>query len=242
MTPEAKEALATVATRRDELMAAATTDQIRVKLANLDEVCRVLVVDAGQRLTVPEVVRRYKARFVAREQNLAEQSLRNKRGGSNPYHALYTAWAGAAEFVLAPRRTRRQPPMPGEMLSQDDVAGIDDVPLRHQVGLVLAQNRSLKAELDILKDVRNAPVLRIEGGLDRFGGGQGLAPVMPLANHLALTETEVEALRDFVDRRRLKARGLRGAEDGAVESMDGRRFSDPGFLEAVDKIVRSYDR
>lgn len=143
--------------------------------------------------------------------------------------------------MLAPRRTRRQQPIPGELLSENDVAGIHDIPLRHQVGLVLAQNRSLKSQLDILKDVRNASLLRIEGRVDAFGGGQGLGQAMPLANHLALTETEVEALKDFVELRRMRARGLRGAEDGAIESMDGRRFSDPGFLEAIDKIVRSYD-
>lgn len=205
---------------------------------NLHEVCRMLVVDAAQRPTVPEVVRRYAARFVAREQSLAEQSLRNKRGGANPYAALYEAWAGAAEFVLAPRCRRGQPPVLGEMLTTDDVAGIDDVPLRHQVGLMLSHNRSLKAQLDILKDVRNAPVLRIEGASD---GGVALRQSIPLANHLALTETEVEAVKDFVDVRRMRARGLRDAEDGSVETMDGRRLSDPGFLDALDKIVRSYE-
>lgn len=79
MIPEAKEALATVAARRDALMAAATTDQVRVKLGNLDEVCRVLVVEAGQRPTVPEVIRRYKARFVAPEQSLAEEQARRDK-------------------------------------------------------------------------------------------------------------------------------------------------------------------
>lgn len=238
MTSEAKEALAVVEACRDELMAAATNDQIRVKLGNLHEVCHGLVVGSKQRLTVPEVVLRYAARFVVREQSLAEQSLRNKRGGANPYAVLYEAWAGAAEFVLAPRRKRGQPSTPGEMLTTDDVAGIDDVPLRHQVGLMLAQNRSLKAQLDILKDVRNAPVLRIEGAAD---GGIALRQSIPLANHLALTETEVEAVKDFIDARRMRARGLREAEDGSVETMDGRRLSDPGFLEALDKIDRSYD-
>lgn len=238
MTPDAKEAVAVVDARLAELKAAATNDQVRVKLGNLHEVCRLLVVDAAQRPTVPEVIRRYAARFVAREQSLAEQSLRNKRGGANPYAALYEAWAGAAEFVLAPRRRRGQPHVPGEMLSINDVAGIDDVPLRHQVGLMLAQNRSFKAQLDILKDVRNAPVLRIEGTTE---GGVALRQSLPLANHLTLTETEVEALKDFIDERRMRARGLREAEDGSVETMDGRRLSDPGFLEALDKIVRSYD-
>ena len=90
--------------------------------------------------------------------------------------------------MLASNRPQRHQPSPNELLSPDDVAGIDDVALRHQVGLVIAQNRSLKSQLDILKSLRNAPTLRLPGDA-RAQGGQA-----PLANHLALTETEVEAV------------------------------------------------
>jgi hypothetical protein len=236
MTPRAKEALAVVDERRMELAAAASTEQVRTKLGNLHEVCRSLVVEASQRPTIPEVIRRYKARFPTAEQSLAEQSLRNKRNGSNPYIILYKAWVGAAEFVLAPSRPRKHQPSADELLSEEDVAGISDDALRHQVGLVLAQNRSLKSQLDILKTLGNAPVVRMSGDA-RLQGGQA-----PLANHLALTEAEVEAVEHFIDRRRLNARGLARGEDGAIEWKDGRPFSAPGLADALEKIVKSYRR
>lgn len=175
-------------------------------------------------------------RFPAEEHSLAEQSLRNKREGSNPYIILLKAWIGAAEFVLASNRPPRHQPSPSEMLSPNDVAGIADVALRHQVGLVIAQNRSLKSQLDILRSLRNAPALRLSGDA-RSQGDQA-----PLANHLALTETEVEAVENFIDNRRLNARGLVRGEDGVIESKDGRPFSAPGLVDALEKIVKSYGR
>ncbi|AMB44055.1 gamma-mobile-trio protein GmtX [Methylobacterium sp. AMS5] len=238
MSVQVTEALAIVDRSLAELTEAATQDQVRVKLANLNEVCRVLVLEAAQRPTIPEVVRRYKARFPAKEHSLAEQSLRNKRGGANPYISLLKAWAGAAEFVLAPSRARRHNPEPTELLSPDEVAGIDNPALRHQVGLVLTQNRSLKTQLDILKKAARSTVLHV---VDGSAVATKDSARLPLANELALNVTEVEALKDFVDVRKLRARGLRRAEDGAIESMDGRSLSDPGFVEAVEKIVRSYE-
>lgn len=238
MTPQATEALALVKQELTELTAAAKTEQVRVKLANLNEVCRVLVVDAAQRPTVPEVVRRYNARFPAKEHSLAEQSLRNKRNGANPYSALLKVWSGAAEFVLAPSRSNRRRADPGEVLTTEDVAGIDDIALRHKVGLVQTENRSLKRQLDILKKAITATEAPLPKVLSVPGSDTSRLPV---ANELALNETEVEALKDFVDARKLRTRGLRRGEDGAIETMDGRSFSDPGFAEAIDKIVRSYE-
>lgn len=65
MTPQAKEAITVVEARRDELAAAATTEQVRTKIANLHEVCRVLVVEAAQRPTIPVVIRHYKGDYVS---------------------------------------------------------------------------------------------------------------------------------------------------------------------------------
>ena len=230
MTSRSNEAISTVVRLCAELVDAAATEQVRAKLNNLQEVCHLIVVEASQRPTIPEVARRYKARFPFAEHSLAEQSIRNKRGGSNPYARLYAAWQGAAEIILAtPHRTRHSI-RPTKILSTDDIAGIKDIALRHQVGLVLAQNRSLKSQLDILKTVRSAPVLRVAGA----GSANGPAS---LSKHHALSESDVEAVRNFIDGRRMRARGLRCAEDGAIEMIDGRRLSDPGFVEALNKIL-----
>jgi hypothetical protein len=230
-----QEALDAVTSLRNRLMATATNDTVRTKLANLDDACRIVVLEAAQRPTVPGVVKRYKAAVVEPKMNLAEQSLRNKRSGANPYAALYAAWQGTAEVVLASAWEHRQRSSPNEILSLDDLAGINDAPLRHQVSLVVAQNRSLKAQLDILKQTLGESVVRLVGAQEADAGGGGEA-----ADHLALTDSEVEAVRCFLDSRRMNARGLKAREDGAIETIDGRRLTEPDFWGALEKIAKSY--
>lgn len=235
MSPQGKEALAVVESRLAELIASATTEQVRAKLGNLNHVCHKLVVEAAQRLTVPTVVERYKGLFSVPEHSLAESSIRNKRDGANPYAALYGAWVAAADIVLAPARHSRRSAGTSEILSTDDIACIADPVLRHQVGLVFAQNRSLKSQLDILKRAEGAQTVRLVGA-DGFAGD------VPSADKIALSEPEIEALKNFLDPRQLAARGLRIAKDGVIEFADGRGLTDPGFRQALEKIVRSYEK
>lgn len=233
MNAVAKQSLEIVEAKLADLLARATNDSIRTKLRNLHDVCKYLVVTGRQRLTVPAVVAAYAARFHLPEQSLAEPSIRNKRGGANPYQELYRAWESAAIVILGTREVPRTPVLHGEVLKPDDLAGIHDITLRHQVCLLIAQNRSLRNQVDILKAVRGAPVIQV------IGGSMGSVPT-PLANHLALNEAEVEAVKDFIDERKLKARRLRSLGDGGIEAVDGRRLADPGFVEALRKIVSSY--
>jgi hypothetical protein len=233
MTPEAKVALEAVDRRFLELQESATSGTVRAKLGNLNDTCRHLVVVGGQRLTVPEVVRAYAARFTARDQSLAESSIRNRRGGANPYLELYRAWEGTAESVLVPVRARRSVAATGEILTNDDLAGIQDVALRHRVRLLVVQNRSLRNEVNILKEVRGAPIVQMTA-VYPVDSVQERTPAM------TLTEADVDAVRDFVDPRKLRSRHLKRADDGAIETMDGRTLADPGLCDALEKIVRHY--
>lgn len=55
-----------------------------------------------------------------------------------------------------------------------------------------------------------------------------------------LVDGEIEALRNFIDPRSLGARALKRTGDGAVVTGDGRRIADPGFVNAIEKIVQSW--
>lgn len=234
MTRHAEDVLEVVRATLDELVANASTDIVRKKLRGLDEACRHMVVTAGQRLTVPAVLKAYAARVLEPTLSLAESSIRNKRDGANPYHALYRAWESAAEVLAERREYKRLPAAGGEILSPRELGGIADPALRHQVALVLAQNTSLKRQNDMLKQVRGAPMIRIEGS------GSGTQPEsVPVP---ALDETELDSIRDFLDERKLKARRLRISEDGAVQTPEGRSIADPGFVDALRKLLTATER
>jgi hypothetical protein len=57
---------------------------------------------------------------------------------------------------------------------------------------------------------------------------------------LVLTSAELEAIRDFVEK--LRAKDLKPTKDDGVATIEGRPVADPGFLSALQKIKKSYDR
>jgi hypothetical protein len=117
------------------------------------------------------------------------------------------------------------------IIGDPEIMDIEDPKLRHQVILMLSQNRSLYTQLNILRHEQAGQPLRIEG-----------TTLVPGDADLVLSEGEVEAVRDFVDPRRMNAKHLRRTEDDGVKLKDGRVIADPGFVSALEKIVRSYKR
>lgn len=161
---------------------------------------------------------------------MSEQTIRNKRANGNPYQMLYRKWEGIAERLLAtssPKPIR----MDGGIICESEIRKIENTTIRHQVLLLFGQNRSLHNQLNILKqDAGNAPI-RIDG-LPSISGGEDLA----------LTPAEVDAVRDFIDPRKLRAKHLLKTEDHGVSTRDGRAIADPGFITALEKISKSYQR
>lgn len=228
MNEMAEQAVGVVEAKLQELLAGAATESVRVKLRNIHDTCRHLVVTAKQRLTVPSIVAAYSARHVGKDQSIAESSIRNKRTGGNPYQELYRAWESAAEVILqAPTRAGKA--VAGEILAMGDLGSIADPTIRHQVKLLIIQNRSLKSQLDILKKVRGAPVIRLEATHPDS--------VAEPAASLSLTESEISALADFVTPKRLQERGLQHDDSGALLARGGKDLSDPGFLDALHKVL-----
>lgn len=214
----------------EHLVGKASNKSIVVKLRNLNDVCRTIVSGTKQRLTVPEVLRQYKARFPDTAQALSEQTIRNKRANGNPYQVLYRKWEDVAEHLLATSRTGFAP-AGGAILGESDIRKIEDVTLRHQVFLLFAQNRSLHNQLNIMKEAATDVPLQIAGGAMPAGSAD-----------LVLTDAEVEAVRDFIDPRKLRARHLGKNKDEGVSTRDGRTIADPGFITALEKIAKSHRR
>ncbi|RVA56809.1 hypothetical protein EN933_05435 [Mesorhizobium sp. M7A.F.Ca.US.001.01.1.1] len=233
MNSSTKQALDVVAAELERLLNGAKNDAIRVKLQNLNDVCYHLVVVGKQRLTVPEVIAAYAARVHSPSQSIAESSIRNKRGGANPFQKLYRVWESASKGIRSPKPRHVWQGGAVEIVADEDVEGISDNVLKHRVSLLVAQNRSYKSQLEILQQVRGAPVITLPG--------QSLhSDERTQANHLVLTEAEIEAVKNFTSDISLRARGLKRIQDGGIATLEGRRLADAGFMEALQKIVESY--
>ncbi|MGY3617759.1 gamma-mobile-trio protein GmtX [Bradyrhizobium sp. USDA 10063] len=209
----------------------ASNETIKKKLENLALVCRTIVAAPSQALSIAEVVREYKARFP--KQPLSEQTIRNKRPNGNPYMTVYRAWESVAHAAAtAALPTQRKD---GLILRESDLHTIKDPTLRHQVTAVFAQNRSLHNRLNMLKKIQGQRQIRVL--LD--GPGTVMAPA---EEDLVLTPAELDAIRDFIDPRKLRAKHLEPSKDDGVFTIDGGAVADPGFLSALRKISKSYER
>ena len=135
-----------------------------------------------------------------------------------------------ADAVIAEER-----PVPRsgfKILTEADLHIITDQTLRHQVHQVFVQNRSLHNTVTALKKLQSEKEIRLADAPERSAASEGLV----------LTSAELDALQDFVNPRKLKAKQLKPSKDDGVHTVDGQAVADPGFLSALRKIVKSYER
>jgi hypothetical protein len=207
-----------------EQKAAASNDTIRRKLDDLSSICeRLATVEGEKPLTIVEVAKRHK--------DLSEQTIRNNRPNGNPYMTVFRAWGRVADVVSA---AARPPGRSGvHILSESSLHTIKDHFLRHQVIQVFAQNRSLHNSVNTLRKLQGEREIRLNDGPELIAApGEGLV----------LTSAEVAAIRDFINPRKLKAKQLKPSKDDAVHTVDDHPIADPGFLSALRKISKSYER
>lgn len=200
-------------------------DSIKRKLDMLSAICERLATTHGEKpLTIAEVARRHK--------DLSEQTIRNGGAKGNRYINVFRAWERVADAFIA--ADRPSPRNGVQILTESDLHKITDIALRHQVTQVFAQNRSLHNSVNTLKKLQGEREIRLTDGPERHSlpGGEGLV----------LTSAELDAVRDFINPKKMKAKHLKPSKDDGVHTVDGYVVADPGFLSALRKISKSYER
>src|SRR4051794_33644793 len=145
-----------------EELCAAAPDKVQAKLRHLHAACKAIAMDSKQMLSIREALRRYHAAVLDPTLAIAKQSMFNDRNGRNPYRKLFLKWQDVAEHRLM--QSTKLPARPGGMIIHDgEVRSIEDPVLRHQVFMLLAENRSQRIELDARRNFDASVPLRIEG-------------------------------------------------------------------------------
>jgi hypothetical protein len=208
------------------LLERATTEPVRRKLRNMHEACRHLV---GRNivLTVKGVREACDKLF---EEKIGESTIRNKCGGDNPYQSLYRKWENVAAARVA-ASAKKMKLLDAGTIDEDQIRQISPPSMQHAVILLAVKARSLERQLNTLREEKTDIPLVIQG-----------APLLAGNSDLVLSTGEVESLKEFLDPRSLGAKMLKKLKDGSVQFKDGRTIADPGFLSALEKIVRSYQR
>ncbi|GEA67399.1 hypothetical protein PA3_15570 [Acinetobacter pittii] len=160
-------------------------------------------------------------------------SIRNKTGVH--FRLLIEAWATKANTTLKkPHVTQSRVlniPTDLQLLTR-----LDDPALRAVFGQIIAEKNKLKVENNILKknaevivDVRPKQIMRSNSENQSI-------EVLPALNDIFLP-SEIEALKDAIDKKKMEFRGLTPSESGAVKDENGRILFKTGFIFAIRKIL-----
>ncbi|MCU4707892.1 gamma-mobile-trio protein GmtX [Acinetobacter pittii] len=159
-------------------------------------------------------------------------SIRNKSG--EHFRLLIEAWATKANTTMKKPHVESRVlnvPTDFELLKR-----LEDPALRAVFGQIIAEKKKLRLENNILK--KNAEVfvdMRPKQILGSNNENQSIE-VLPALSDIFLP-SEIEALRDAIDKKKMEFRGLTSSESGVVKDENGRILFKVGFITAIKKIL-----
>lgn len=158
----------------------------------------------------------------------AAQSIRNKSG--EDYRAIIACWAKHAVDRSGSK------PGKGDSPLSTVLQKIEDPAVRAVMGAVIAQNKKLVGEVNLLKSNSNVVIDQ-----RRFVSAVHIEDEIcaPVPSLNAFTESEVYALRHAISKELLEQEGWSIDGAGRILNSRGRVVFKPGFATAIAKIVES---
>lgn len=156
---------------------------------------------------------------------LSEQALRNKN--AEPYRLLISTWAEFSNTTMKKPSKRSSATINDEILSQ-----ISDPTVKALVGMIIAENRKLKNENNLLKN-QTSITIDMRNQQSNASTNEDVVVISALDN---LTEMEIEALRDAISDKLFKERGWIADEQGRVKEK-GYQVYKVGYVTAIKKIL-----
>jgi len=152
------------------------------------------------------------------------QPIRNKAG--EPFRALIAAWANHTGG-----HTKKQA-KPSENPVYAVLEKIQDPAVRAVMGTVLAENRKLKGQLNLLKGQQE---VLIDMRPTAPSAPSSTVEILPASS--GLTESEIDALARAVSPELFAAEGWTPQANGRMLNHKGRTLYKPGYITAIRKIL-----
>lgn len=202
-----------------QLKAAADARKVK-SLDIVHAICREQVERGSSDFSVATI-----ARLSVERGGPAAQTIHNKTGDA--FKGLIKAWADHAGGLLKKPAKAIENPM------QAVLAKIQDPAVRAVMGAVLAENKSLKNEVRLLKAHTNIVIDR----RGQVGQIPSSTPVQILPARHGLTEIEIEALRDAISHRHMEDEGWTEDGHGRILNDKGRAVFKVGYVTGIRRIV-----
>lgn len=172
-------------------------------------------------------------RVSSAEGGVGTVSIRNKSG--EHFRRLINAWATKANTTmqkpLSSQSRKRSAPSDTEILKR-----LNDPTLKAFFGFIMAENRMLKQENSILKENTKPIIDTRPNGLIHKEKKDQVVEVLPGLNALLLL-SDIEALEDAIDKKKMIQRGWTISKYGAVIDEHGRPLFKNGFVLAIQKVL-----
>lgn len=156
---------------------------------------------------------------------LSEQALRNKN--AEPYRLLINNWAEYSNTTTKKPKKQTTTTINDEILSQ-----ISEPTVKALVGMIMAENRKLKNENNLLKN-QTCITVDMRNQKSNSLANNDVVVVSAIDD---LTETEIEALKGAVSDKFFKERGWTTDEQGRVKEK-GYPVYKAGYVTAIKKIL-----
>ena len=220
-----------IAVFKEEFELAKNKKRVQTTLKAINDACETIVKKGGAPIP-PSVITWLATRRI--DIKLATQTIYN----TPAYKRIVNAWADVAAEMAVSKRGRFLPEAVavGAFLTNKDLEEIRDAVVRHKVAIMLGQFNQLKNQAEMRKAIKDNPPI------PRFL--EAKEPSEAIAYDLSLNEDELEALLDFIKEASVKRRGIEFNDIGTVMAkrvVNEKPLSKPGFVEAIRKILESYN-
>ena len=215
-----------------DLQKGSRTASVRTKLSKVHNACEKISANAV--VSVASVIR-----YIAEDGvKLSKRTVYNDREGGNPYKTLIEAWIAHSELIHSNKKGKSAKSTSETSLSfivEEDLAKISDITLRHKFSLMYGELKSLRNQVNILKDVGSLPILS-QRQVPHNSLDEGLLPhTTRLFN---LSDYDKEVIKDFLNP---KLTSLGFDEDGSLISKSAIKrneaLSMEGFRDILERIL-----
>lgn len=165
------------------------------------------------------------ANLMSDKGGLSEQALRNKN--AEPYRLLISQWAEYSNTTIKKPKKQTSTTINDEILSQ-----ISEPTIKALVGMIIAENRKLKNENNLLKNQTCITIDMRNQNAQSFANSD-VVIVSPLDE---LTDMEIEALKDAISDNFFKKQGWATDEQGRVKEK-GFPVYKAGYVTAIKKLL-----
>lgn len=208
-----------------ELLNSNLSTRRKRSLEIINEVCKEQYQRGSKDFSIPTV-----GHLSKEKGGPAPRTIRNKDG--EVYRSLMNAWANYSSGSTKKPKTVKE-----RTINDDILESIDDPTTRALVGTIIAENRKLKGENQLLKNTSSITIDMRQDTTPTLNSSKDVEVLQPTLN---LLPSEVEALKHAISDNLLNTQGWTVDNQGRIKYKNRAIFK-PGFINAIKKVLDSID-